>query len=284
LRLAISAFIAGGFSLLHLPGIPEDATLYSSLVALACFCGLLINQQYFKKAYVAYFFSAILFASLGFFWNTHYALERLSNILPIEMDGKDFLMKGRVNALPQSSSSEAKFSFLVDPEFLKRQPHHFPKKIYLSWKSTWGKSNAIPEIIPGQTWELRVKLKRPYGALNPYTFDFERWAFHQNFGATGRVVFGRLIKEQEISWTEFGLAMEYQRWQLRKKIQRSLADDARYAGVIAALVMGDQNAIDQEDWRVFNITGIGHLISTYWLQIAIYLCLGASDSFAICSL
>jgi hypothetical protein len=25
--------------------------------------------------------------------------------------------------------------------------------------------------------------------------------------------------------------------------------------------MGDQNAIDQEDWRVFNATGIGHLIS-----------------------
>jgi len=26
-------------------------------------------------------------------------------------------------------------------------------------------------------------------------------------------------------------------------------------------VMGDQNAIDQEDWRIFNATGIGHLIS-----------------------
>jgi hypothetical protein len=25
--------------------------------------------------------------------------------------------------------------------------------------------------------------------------------------------------------------------------------------------MGDQNAIDQADWRVFNATGIGHLIS-----------------------
>jgi predicted membrane metal-binding protein len=25
--------------------------------------------------------------------------------------------------------------------------------------------------------------------------------------------------------------------------------------------MGDQNAIEQDDWRVFNATGIGHLIS-----------------------
>ncbi len=246
---------------MHLPSVPEDTSPYCLVIVSACLGSLLINQKYFKKSYIAYLISAILFASLGFLWNAHYTLERLSNVLPIEMDGKDFLIQGRVNALPQSSSSEAKFSLLLDPEFLKRQPPLFPKQIYLSWKSAWGKSHGIPEIIPGQTWELRVKLKRPYGALNPYTFDFERWAFHQNFGATGRVVFGTLIKEREIFWTEFGLAMEYRRWQLRKKIQGALPDDARYGGVIAALVMGDQNAIDQEDWRVFNITGIGHLIS-----------------------
>jgi len=47
-----------------------------------------------------------------------------------------------------------------------------------------------------------------------------------------------------------------------------LPDGARYSGVIAALVMGDQNAIEQEDWRVFNATGIGHLIS---IKCKIYL-------------
>jgi competence protein ComEC len=31
-------------------------------------------------------------------------------------------------------------------------------------------------------------------------------------------------------------------------------------GVLIALVMGEQNAIPQDDWRVFNATGIGHLI------------------------
>ena len=260
---------------MHLPSVPEDTSPYCLVIVSACLGSLLINQKYFKKSYIAYLISAILFASLGFLWNAHYTLERLSNVLPIEMDGKDFLIQGRVNALPQSSSSEAKFSLLLDPEFLKRQPPLFPKQIYLSWKSAWGKSHGIPEIIPGQTWELRVKLKRPYGALNPYTFDFERWAFHQNFGATGRVVFGTLIKEREIFWTEFGLAMEYRRWQLRKKIQRALPDDARYGGVIAALVMGDQNAIDQEDWRVFNITGIGHLISISGLHVTMLAGLGS---------
>ncbi|HAT38662.1 ComEC/Rec2 family competence protein [Polynucleobacter necessarius] len=26
-------------------------------------------------------------------------------------------------------------------------------------------------MIPGQRWKLKVKLKRPYGSLNPYTFE-----------------------------------------------------------------------------------------------------------------
>src|SRR6202007_145082 len=40
-----------------------------------------------------------------------------------------------------------------------------------------------------------------------------------------------------------------------------------YAGVIVALVVGDQRGIDQSDWQVFNRTGIGHLISISGLHI-----------------
>jgi competence protein ComEC len=45
--------------------------------------------------------------------------------------------------------------------------------------------------------------------------------------------------------------------------------------VIAALVMGDQNAIDQDDWRVFNATGIGHLISISGLHVTMLAGFGA---------
>ena len=213
---------------------------------------------------------------MGFFWNTQYALARLSNVLPLELDSKELFIEGRVNALPQSSKSEAKFSFEVDAAFLNRQNlSDFPQQIYLSWKNAWRESREIPEIIPGQKWKFKIKMKRPFGALNPHTFDFERWAFHQNFGATGQVRSGELLKKNDIAWYEFRLLMEYQRWKLRNKIQGSLPDNARYVGVITALVMGDQNAIDQADWRVFNITGIGHLISISGLHVTMLAGLGA---------
>ncbi|MBU3597668.1 DNA internalization-related competence protein ComEC/Rec2 [Polynucleobacter sp. AP-Basta-1000A-D1] len=238
--------------------------------------GVYLNRQSIRYRNTSSVLLAVCCCSLGFAWNADYAQGRLSNILSIEYEGKDLVIEGRVNALPQSSPSGAKFSFEVDQAFLgKELIESFPPQIYLSWQPAWRNPQDVPEVIPGQRWEFKVKIKRPYGSLNPHTFDFERWSFHQDFGASGSVRSGKLILEKEIAFTEFTLAMEYQRWKLRQKIQRLLPRDARYGGVIAALVMGDQNAIDQEDWRVFNATGIGHLISISGLHVTMLAGFGA---------
>ncbi len=227
-----------------------------------------------RKLYQVSF--AILGICCGFAWNAHYAQTRLDQILSAEYEGKDILIEGRVNALPHLSSNGAKFSFAVDQAFRGQEKlHPFPRQIYLSWQPAWRNPQKTPEIIPGQRWRLKVKIKRPYGSLNPYTFDFERWSFHQDYGAIGSVRSGELIALREIALTEFSLAMEYRRWKLRQKINHLLPKDARYGGVIAALVMGDQNAIAQDDWRVFNATGIGHLISISGLHVTMLAGVGA---------
>ena len=208
---------------------------------------------------------------LGFAWNARYAENRLSNLLSSEMEGKDLTIEGRVVALPQGNSAGTKFAFEIDESV-----NHLPKRIYLSWQPAWRNPQVIPEVVPGQRWRFKVKLKRPYGSLNPYTFDFERWSFHQDFGASGSVRSGELLLSKDIGLTEFELRMELARWSLRKKIQKLLPEDARYAGVIIALVMGDQNAIDQDDWRIFNATGIGHLISISGLHVTMLAGVGAS--------
>ena len=221
-------------------------------------------------------FGALFFA-LGFAWNARYAEIRLKNILVPELEGREFTVEGRVSALPQSNPSGAKFAFEIDQAWSGSELlANYPKRIYLSWQPAWRNAQEIPEIIPGQRWKLKAKLKRPYGALNPHTFDFERWAFHQDFGATGSVRSGELLLAKEIGWLEFELQMELARWKLRQKIQTLLPADARYAGVMIALVMGDQNAIPQDDWYVFNATGIGHLISISGLHVTMLAGVGAA--------
>ncbi len=240
------------------------------------FCGVLclLSRQsivYGRAAVI------ILMFILGFAWNARYAENRLNHILASDLEGINLTIEGRVVALPQGNAAGAKFAFDVDDAFSHGELiNPFPRRIYLSWQPAWRSTQSIPEIIPGQRWKLKVKLKRPYGSLNPYTFDFERWSFQQDFGASGSVKSGELLLAKEIGFTEFALAMELARWHLRRKIQSILSADARYAGVIVALVMGDQNAIDQDDWQIFNATGIGHLISISGLHVTMLAGMGAA--------
>jgi competence protein ComEC len=276
LRINITAFIAGGSFLLFLPSLPIYWQIFSLSIAFFSLIFCWLNSKLAGKQNIAKVCLAILFCSLGFAWNAYYAQTRLSHILAIEYEGKDIVIEGRVNALPQNLASGAKFSFAVDRAFLgSNSIDPFPNQVYLSWQPAWRNPENIPEIIPGQRWRFKAKIKRPYGSLNPHTSDFERWSFHQDFGAGGSVRSGELITPQEIGFTEFSLAMEYQRWKLRQKINRLLPENARYAGVISALVMGDQNAIAQDDWRVFNATGIGHLISISGLHVTMLAGVGA---------
>jgi len=274
LRLAITAFIAGGSLLLFLPQVPEYWRHICLLASVLCLSIIYFTHQsaLIKKPAII----GLLFI-LGFAWNAYYAEQRLEHILATELEGREIILEGKVAALPQSNASGAKFAFEVRSAFSGRERIvHFPKRIYLNWQPAWRNPQAIPEIIPGQLWKLKAKLKRPYGSLNPYTFDFERWSFHQDFGASGSVRSGELLLDQDITWSEFELRMELARWGLRKKIQAMLPADARYIGVLIALVMGDQNAINQDDWQVFNATGIGHLISISGLHVTMLAGVGAS--------
>ena len=274
MRLAITAFIAGGSLLLFLPKVPEHWFYGCIAVALICLLTICFSRNSTIAKKLAIF--GFLFA-MGFAWNARYAENRLENVLPTELEGKEFTLEGRVAALPQSNVSGAKFAFEVDRAASGREVfNQFPRRIYLSWQPAWRNPQEIPEVIPGQRWKLKAKLKRPYGSLNPYTFDFERWSFHQDFGASGSVRSGELLVDKDIAWTEFELRMELARWHLRKKIQSMLPEGARYVGVLIALVMGDQNAINQDDWQVFNATGIGHLISISGLHVTMLAGVGAS--------
>ena len=267
-------FIAGGSLLLYLSQVPE----YWASTGVAAFIVSAVSIFFFRYLSVAKKLAIFcLFFVMGFAWNAHYAENRLENILAIDLEGKEFTLEGRVVVLPQGNTSGVKFAFGVDLASLGKEVlSEFPKKIYLSWQPAWRNPQEIPEVIPGQRWKLKAKLKRPYGSLNPYTFDFERWSFHQGYDASGSVRSGELLMNKDIAWSDFELRMERARWHLRKKIQSMLPKDARYVGVLIALVMGDQNAINQDDWQVFNATGIGHLVSISGLHVTMLAGVGAA--------
>ena len=138
-------------------------------------------------------------------------------------------------------------------------------------------------ILPGERWKMTVRLKAPHGNSNPGGFDFELWLWEQGIQATGYVRTGandtppvRMVQ----TWQH---PVEQLRYKVRDAIfarmsfADSSADTSTYpishtseAGIIAALVTGDQQSIERADWDVFRTTGVAHLMSISGLHITMF--------------
>lgn len=148
--------------------------------------------------------------------------------------------------LPQQDERRTRFDFKVTESAQK-----LPSNMRLSW--------YFPEqpVKSGQCWSFMVKLKRPQGSLNPGGFDYERWLFTQDVGATGYVrpspkpvLLGRVSAWKSISiW--------------RQSITDRLSALLNYSpslGLIKALTIGNGSSITQNQWDVFRKTGTMHLV------------------------
>ncbi|MCK5191467.1 MAG: DNA internalization-related competence protein ComEC/Rec2, partial [Methylococcales bacterium] len=161
----------------------------------------------------------------------------------------------KVIGLPQYDEHKVRFDFAVS-----KPDSDFPKKLRLSW--------FFPEqqIKSGQTWKLTVKLKKPHGRFNPDGFDYERWLFMQNIGATGYVKnkpHPKLIATIPV-------------WQSFDSVRQTIADnlneliaDTDNIGVIKALTIGERHDINKERWQIFRNTGTVHLLAISGLHIGL---------------
>jgi competence protein ComEC len=144
-----------------------------------------------------------------------------------------------------------------------------PRHIVLSW---WGSSArdenpaALPVLAPGERWQLTVRLRRPHGSANPHGFDYEAWLLERDLRATGyiRARSGNRRLEERVHAPKYWI--ERARGAIRERIQAALPAFP-YAGVIAALAIGDQRAIPPEQWQTFTRTGVNHLMSISGLHV-----------------
>ena len=166
-----------------------------------------------------------------------------------------------------------------------------PPLIELGWYgSGWrGSAEALPAaslppatLRPGQRWSMTLRLKAPHGERNPHGFDYELRQWEQGVQATGYVRAGaRDVPPQHLAST-WRYPVEQLRQSVRDAILARLGADpddaqaARTAGVVAALVTGDQRAIDRADWDVFRATGVSHLMSISGLHITLFAWLAAA--------
>lgn len=240
---------------------------YGMLLAIGALAAFAIVRQ--RRHWTRFVLAAALFAgALGGAGLTGLrACMFAADAISPDHEGRDLTLVGTVAQMPQRFEGGIRFRLEVDepPPGLR-----VPPSLALSWYAD-DVGNA-PRA--GERWRLTVRLKAPHGSRNPHGFDFELWAWEQGVQAIGYIRPGtgagaplRLAR----GWDH---PVEQVREATRRAIESRVAD-ARAAGVISALVVGDQSAIERADWDVFRATGVAHLMSISGLHVTLFAWLAA---------
>ena len=240
-------------------GLPSILTLFVLFgVALAA----VLWQRHAKRSRL--FMMLLAGMAFGFAWAAMLAHWRLSDALPLALEEQDMIVTGTIASLPDPVERGLRFHFAVEAaRSTEGQALNVPSYLMLGLYET--ARGTLPDLQPGERWQWTVRLRRPHGNANPYGFDYEAWLLGEGVRATGSV---RPEGQQRLDAFVFSprAVLECGRGALRDRIQQALQGKP-YAGVIVALVMGDQRAVSQSDWTIFNRTGIGHLVSISGLHI-----------------
>src|SRR6185437_14229721 len=185
----------------------------------------------------------------GALWAMAAGAGAMDSRLPRDMEGRDFVVTGRIDGLPVPLRG----------------------KTMVSWY------DVAPPLATCERWRLLLRLKRPRGLLNPGTADGERMALQRRIVATGYVREDAGNAKLDRAWCVDGV---------RATISRGIAArvrDSHDAALLQAFSVGDTRGLSQHDWEVARANGIPHLIAIsgfhvglsavfgVWLASALYL-------------
>ncbi len=194
--------------------------------------------------------------SLGFAWSAWRIEQRLDSALPAALEGRPLSVTFRVSGLPRLDGLAVRFD--AEIEAISPASAHRLGRVGLSdyQRGRWP---------AGSRWQAQLVLKRWHAGSNPHTFEAEAWLVEQDRLASGSVRPGarRLADSQHpLAWLD--------RWREAAVARVARASEGQaYAGVLLALVTGEQHSIPAEHWQLFARTGLTHLVSVSGVHLTL---------------
>lgn len=176
--------------------------------------------------------------------------------LPRGLIGEDLRLEGRVTAY-QAGQPASRLRLTVDdchPLNPGLPACDALNEVRLSVYE--GKAMAV-----GERWRLTARLRPPSGFSNPGTFDYRAWLWREGLGATGYV-------RHAPSPERMGAAPDSLR-----QTALSFLDSHYPDGVgrrwLAALTLGADERLNDDDWAVLNASGTTHLVVVSGLHVGL---------------
>ncbi|WP_265949758.1 ComEC/Rec2 family competence protein [Dechloromonas sp. A34] len=254
MRLNILAFATGVLLLQMQPELP-------GVWLWAVAGGALLLPRLRWSGWPARGLAIVACCSLGFAWAGWRAEIRLADQLPAAWEGRDIEVIGVIAGLPQDFSNGTRFEFVT--EMILSTGAIVPERLNLSWYQGRRDGEAFERlpVRPGERWRFTVRLKRPHGNANPGAFDYEAWLLERDIRATGYIRPQPPQRLDAMVWRP-DYVIERLRHGVRARYAAMLPPENHpWAGILVALAVGDQKAIQGELWTTFNRTGTTHLMS-----------------------
>jgi competence protein ComEC len=262
-RVAALGFALGVFLLQLQPELPGAAAL-ACLGALTTLAAAGFVRRIPRVAAAAAVFAGCV--AFGLAWGAVRAHARLADRLDPLLEGRDVVVTGVVAGLPQAFERGVRFDFDVEAPATE-----VPRRISLSSYGFAGEEGVLP-VRAGERWRFAVRLRRPHGSANPHGFDYEGWLLERGVRATGYVRTpgkrgeGEAPLRLEPLVARPSYLVDRLRENARERMLAALPGNP-YAGVLVALAIGDQQAIDAGQWQLFARTGVSHLMSISGLHV-----------------
>ena len=210
----------------------------------------------------------VISAATAFFCCALRAQVFLEKQIAPRLEGQVLQVVGRVTAMPQRMQENIRFRFAVQyAQLASGELVELPPQVMLGWYVNTLTNGPTPtDLQAGDMWKFSVKLKAPHGHINPHGFDYELWLWEQGLQATGYVRNGPKDNQPELIARSWQHPIERCRQWVRQRVYAQLGDQ-QGAGVVVALLLGDQAAIERADWDVFRATGVAHLVAISGLHI-----------------
>ncbi|WP_085314993.1 ComEC/Rec2 family competence protein [Derxia lacustris] len=255
MTVALALAFAAGVALLQMRPTLGPGWLGPASAAFALALLLLALQPGWRSGRCRSALLALAIAAafaLGHGWADWRAERRIARGLAPELEQRDLDIVGAVAGLPAAAQSIGadglRFEFVIDHGTLDGRPVTLPQRVSLAWYGSERRADpvTVPALTPGERWQLRVRLRRPHARLNPDGPDLDYWMLEQDLRAVGSVRNAAGANRRLPGRSaDPGLAVDRVRQAVNAHIARTLGS-AEYAGVIAALVTGDQRAIGGE--------------------------------------
>lgn len=173
---------------------------------------------------------------------------------PAALAGQDVVVTGRICDFARRDAEATRFVLEVEAPATGQAA-----RLHLNWYA------PAPAIVPGERWQLLVRLRPPRGLRNPGAFDFEQWLYTRRIGASGYVRHSALNRPLPAGAATCTVGRL--RGALARRIGQAL-DGHPATPFVLGVVVGATQGLQEEDWELLRRTGTTHLLAISGLNIA----------------